>query len=285
MSVVSLKIDDAGTVMDEKSRESRYAVGDRPANPRTAGPALRESEQIDHPEAVRRAQQLRARHELGAPLAELLQPSDRPHRRAPVPASSIAGALAGTGLLLGAMVAPGWVWPVAAVALAGASYGAAWWGLRHAQRAVRSDPTTMVPSPPIDRQAVEALDRLLDEVAPQLSPAAREPLQRLKDTIVRLVGSSFTDASASLTSDDRLYLHECLRRYLPDSLTAYLKVPAGRRDLPLNNDGITATRALCDQLALMEQALNGQEAKVAASAGEALLRQQEFLRAKARHGP
>jgi hypothetical protein len=271
--------------MEEESRESRYAVGDRPANRRTAGPALRESEPIDHPEAVRRVQHLRARHELGPPLGELLQPSDQQHRPAPVPASSIAGALAGTGLLLGAMVAPGWVLPAAAVVLAFAAYGAAWWGLRRARRAAEFDLTTTLSALPIDRQAVDALDRLLDEVAPQLSPAAREPLQRLKDTIVRLVSASRTGGSASLNGDDRMYLNECLRRYLPDSLTAYLKVPAERRELPLNQQGLTATRALCDQLALMQQTLDRHEVKIAVGAGEALLRQQEFLQAKVRHGP
>lgn len=271
--------------MDDESRESRYAVGDGPVNRRTAGAAARESP-LDHPEAVKRAQRLRAQHELGPPLKDLLLPEQKQHRPAPVPASSIAGAFAGTGLLLGAALAPGWILSAAAVVLAGGAFGAAWWGLRRARLAADVGRPAAGPAPQIDRQAIDALDRLLDAVAPQLTAEVIAPLQRLKDTIVRLVGVAHTaDASASLTSEDRLYLHECLRRYLPDSLTAYLKVPAERRDLPLSEGGVTATQALCSQLSLMQQTLDRQEARLASGAGEALLRQQEFLQAKARHGP
>ena len=81
--------------------------------------------------------------------------------------------------------------------------------------------------------------------------------------------------------EDRLYVNECLRRYLPDSLQAYLAVPAGQRALPLA-DGQTAQDLLLGQLTPLHQELLDREAKLAGQASAALLRQQRVRTAKAR---
>ena len=81
--------------------------------------------------------------------------------------------------------------------------------------------------------------------------------------------------------DDALFVRETVRRYLPDSIQASLKIAVQDRSTQVIDDGKTATAMLHDQLALLDMELQTREARLAPLAGEALLRQQRFLAAKA----
>jgi hypothetical protein len=264
--------------MDETPPKSRYVVGQRPVNRRTADLGLLENERL-HPQVQQRTRQLLQRHELGLPLAErLAQTAARPAR---VPAVSVAALIAGTALLpVAALSSNQWLL-AASVAAAAALYGWAWRGIRR-EAQFRAAPIIHA-APLVDTRTLADLDEVLDRVAPELPQAQLEALVALKDTLARVVlATRAAGASDTLTTEDRLYLHECVRRYIPDSLLAYLNVPAEHRNRPLGADGATASEALAGQFALIQQALDEKEAKQAAGAGEALLQQQRFLQAKAR---
>lgn len=264
--------------MDQTPSKSRYVVGTRPVNRRTADPGLRDDEPL-HPQVQQRTRQLLQRHELGLPLtARLAQTAARP---AAVPAVSVAALIAGTALLPVVALSGTWWLRAASVATAAALYGWAWHGIR--REAQRRASLTTHSAPLLDTRTLADLDEVLDRVAPELLEDQRDALVALKDTLTRVVLAARTiGASDTFTTEDRLYLHECVRRYIPDSLLAYLNVPAEHRHRPLGADGATATETLASQLALIQQALDEKETKTAASAGEALLRQQRFLQAKAR---
>ena len=83
------------------------------------------------------------------------------------------------------------------------------------------------------------------------------------------------------TLDDRLYVIESLRRYIPDTLSAYLQVPAAQRTLPGAGDSPSANDLLQSQLALLQSGLAQRAQRLSASAVEAMRRQQRFLQAKA----
>lgn len=267
--------------MDQTPPKNRYVVAPRPVNRRTADPGLLEDEPL-HPQVQQRTRQLLQRHELGLPLTErLAQTAARP---AGVPAASVAALIVGTALLPVAALSSDWWLRAASVAAAAALYGWAWRGIRRAAQ-FRASPITHA-APLVDTRTLADLDEVLDRVAPELPQAQLEALVALKDQLVRVVlGARAAGASDTFTTEDRLYLHECVRRYIPDSLLAYLNVPAEHRSQPLGAGGATAIETLASQLALIQQALDEKEAKSAASAGEALLQQQRFLQAKARREP
>jgi hypothetical protein len=263
---------------DETPPNSRYVVGQRPVNRRTADPGLLKDEPL-HPQVQQRTRQLLQRHELGLPLSERL--AETVALPAKVPAASVAALIVGTALLPVAALSSGWWLRAASVAAAAALYGRAWHGIRREAQS-RASPTTHA-APLVDTSTLANLDVVLERVAPELLQAQLAALVALKDTLARVVlAAQAAGASDTFTIEDRLYLHECVRRYIPDSLLAYLNVPAEHRNRPLGADGATATEALASQLALIQQALDEKEAKSAASAGEALLQQQRFLQAKAR---
>ena len=263
--------------MDETPPKNRYVVAQRPVNRRTADPGLLEDEHL-HPQLKQRTRQLLQRHELGLPLAErLAQAAASPAR---VPAASVAALIGGTALLPVAALSSPWWLRAASVAAAVALYGWAWHGIRR-EAQLRASPTAHA-APLVDTRTLADLDVVLERVAPELPQAQLEALVALKDKLARVVlAARAVGASDTLSIEDRLYLHECVRRYIPDSLLAYLNVPAEHRNRPLGTDGATATDTLASQLALIQQALDEKDAKCAAGAAEALLQQQRFLQAKA----
>ena len=88
-------------------------------------------------------------------------------------------------------------------------------------------------------------------------------------------------ATQALTApDDSLFIREAIRRYIPDSIQACLKVPLTDRETRVIDDGKTAMAMLHAQLSLLNAQLQQREARLSQLAGEALLQQQRFLAAK-----
>ena len=83
---------------DPDSPDNRYVVGTAPVNRRTADPRLLE-QAPEPPLLAERARQLRQRHELGAPLADLVESGKGHTNPAAVPGTAVGGLVAGTALL------------------------------------------------------------------------------------------------------------------------------------------------------------------------------------------
>jgi hypothetical protein len=273
--------------MNDDSSESRYAVSDRPVNRRTAPPSWSEPAPAS-PEVLKRVQQMHSRHLLGVPLAEVIAAQADAPTQARVPASSIACVIAATAFLPVAALAGSWLFKMAAGVGAISLYATAWWAARRAHRQWAAQQSLPMPSnaPGVDPRALQALDDVLDAVSTELPGELFQQLLALKNALGRAVKAARSaGVSEYCTMEDHMYLHECIRRYLPDSLLAYLRVPAGKRGDALGDEGVSAVQALSNQLALIQAELDRLEGKIAASAGQALLLQQRFLQAKARRSP
>lgn len=240
--------------------DSRFAVCPRPVNRRTAARVAGVAHEDDSA-ARRRGEQLQKRHAAGASLRGLAK---RPQPTAALRQRTLVLALAGTGALTSTLFAPVWL----ALPAAGLLFGAAWWSARG--RAAQD------PAPAVDAADLRALDALIESSLPQLSETLQQDLRVLKQGLGQALASGADDPQ------DRLYLRECVRRYLPDSLKAYILVPAPRRAQPLGASALSADEALRQQFALMQSKLDAFSARQETLAGEALLRQQRFLEAKSR---
>lgn len=264
--------------MDNDDRNARYVVGLSPVNRRTADP----QRLLNEPEpahVLERARQLRRRHEMGAPLGDLLKVTESSALRPPVPGLAIAALVVGTALLplaaLSGSLAAGATLGAASVVL----LGIAVWRIAGSRRAS----TSLRPAPFVDARSLAALDKILDDAAPELDDALLKQLMQVKDALLRVVElERSTDASGSFDSEDRLYLRQCIKRYLPDTLLAYLMVPAPHRRHALDQAGATPAQALASQLALIRQTLERLEALGVVAASEPLMRQERFLQAKSR---
>jgi hypothetical protein len=260
--------------------DPRYISADGPVNLRHA----RRQEMAATPmseEALARVQRVHARHLLGAPLQAQLQAAV-PATQRPTHAVQIGGAIGATFgvvlLLLGAiqssivMAIPG------AVLLVGALATLAWWSRqRVAPRALGSA------APLFDDETLRRFDGALDRAAAEVGEGPSQQLLKLKESLVRIGRHAATVATDEhFTLDDRMYLLECLRRYIPDSLEAYLRVPATQRRSAAVGQGESAEALLLRQLALLQADVDRREEALGRSATEGLQRQHRFLEAKRR---
>ncbi|MEY3251375.1 MAG: hypothetical protein RL227_348 [Pseudomonadota bacterium] len=263
-----------------KDEDPRYISADGPANPRHARhepvPPARVSE-----EALARVQRVHARHLLGAPLQVQMRAAAPAMRQTthPVQIGSVIGAAAGgVVLLLGAIQSsPSVVVPGAALLAAGLAT-LAWWSRRHpVSRALGAA------APLFDDETMNRFDTALEEASAALDEPQCQQLLALKGSLVRIgtrAASVATDEHFTL--DHRMYLLECLRRYIPDSLQAYLRVPASQRHSTFADQGDSAATLLSRQLSLLQDEVDRREEALGRSATEGLRRQQRFLEAKRR---
>lgn len=134
----------------------------------------------------------------------------------------------------------------------------------------------------------QKLDTLLENLAAQSPPDTLEQLVEklvdLKASVMRcatLLIADYADG-ACFVGENHFYVGEAVRRYIPDTITACLQVPAkDRASLVLENNQ-TAMDLLHAQLALIAHELGLRETDLSQAAGEDLLRQQRFLAAKTR---
>ena len=111
--------------------------------------------------------------------------------------------------------------------------------------------------------------------------ATVDTLCQLKDTLNRCALLLADGAIQALAApDDSLFIRGVIRRYIPDTIQACLKVPAADRETRVIDDRKTATTLLHAQLALLDTQLQQRAARLSQFAGEALLQQQRFLAAK-----
>ena len=260
--------------------DPKYASAARPVNRRTAP-----REAIPpQPAPVRVQQQLlstQARQLLGAPLARQLGQQSSHRSGTPLGPHHAVLALAPLAIVAGAWIA----WQhshISGLAVGGAMVvaGAAalMWALRARRRA--QPLAGAAPAGPVfDVQALARLDRVLELLAPDVPADTLARLVGIKSTLVRMAPLLATaTANEHFTVDDRLYIAECVRRYLPDSLQGWLQVPAHLRA----SGSPTPQMLLDEQLGLLQTELTRREQKLGRGAAEQLLQQQRFLKAK--HG-
>lgn len=269
--------------MNEPQGKGKFAVSNGPVNRRTAAAAQRAEQPHQAPVVLSRLKAAQAKHRLGASLAQRFSsgaamPGSQHKANGTLVVQAIGCTLGVTGIFLGIIQS---TWPVAAIGAA-TVLGLGTWMLVERQRARQRVPlpagnlTTWIES-----EHLERLDALMEQLAKESSQSTVDALCQLKDTLSRcatLLGDGATQAWAA--PDDSLFIREAIRRYIPDSIQACLKVPAGDRERRVIEDGKTAVVLLHAQLTLLNTQLQLREARLGQLAGEALLQQQRFLAAK-----
>lgn len=256
-------------------RRPKYVVGDRPVNRRTAA---RLAPAAPAPLPAATTQKLRlvqARNRIGPPLEEQLGAARRIGVQK-VSARTVAGGMVAACGGLGLFFA--WLHgSVPAAGVAAAALLAGGWLARPAA----GIPLEVDAGPVLDPAAVRAFDDMLEKIAPELSPGIAQALADCKDLMLRIARHpAALGVDEHFRLEDRLFVNECLRRYLPDSLQAWFSLPPQQRDQAVAGSE-SPERLLLAQLELLRGQLEQREAALGRSAAEALLRQERFLRAKA----
>ena len=279
---------------------NRYAKSSRPVNLRTAARLQQPvaDEALVHPKVEQRIAAQRAKNRLGAPLADLLaqqlnrlQPAQGGRLQQQPPGLLVIGgvmlaAAAGVAMLLGGIQQSWMVAAAGAIGLLG-GIGLVLAGRRRARLADGALATAGSTTAPLWSQAsIAAFDQAVDALAAVLPVEAASHLSAIKLQLARIhqqINSRATTADEFFTMDDRLYLGELVRRYLPDTLQSYLAVPEAQREAAIAGQTVpaTATSLLLNQLLLLRCEMDKKEAKLAQSRAESLLRQQRFLESKA----
>ena len=265
--------------------DPRYASAKGPVNRRTA-PRETPTAAPVHTRVQRQLQHTQARQLLGAPLSRQL--TQQASRRSARPTGARHAVL---GLAPIAGLAGAWLlWQPAgptAIAAGGAllvgGACAALWAWRDSRRAQQAAGMAMPAGPVFDPQALARLDQVLELLAPQVPSETLARLVGIKSALLRMAPLlAQVQVSEHFTPDDRLYIGECVRRYLPDSLQGWLQVPAHLRALADEAGGPSAQALLDQQLALLQAELLKREQKLGRGAAESLRQQQRFLSDK--HG-
>lgn len=186
---------------------------------------------------------------------------------------NIAGCCLGAvGLLLlfTGVIGPGWPLIVAGLYAAGAI---GWPRSTLAETAANSELSA--------DQLVQQLDTLVTQVAKGLPAAALESLRSIQHTLAELLPRlrALKDSNA-LSAQSAFTIQETLRRYLPDMLTSYLRLPSAFARLQPLKDGRTAAQTLTEQLQLLDSSLQRIAAEAFAGDAQALIESGRFLQQK-----
>ena len=269
--------------MHPPDEDSHLISGEGPVNLRTASrqkPSVDASRQDPSSPLRERIERVHTRNRFGVSLVEHLSVT-RVATQKPASGAQIAwGVLAACGgvlVLLGAIQS---LTVLMATGVAIAGCGALGWKIVHDRS--RTAELSGVGAPPpflLDAVSLAAFDAALEKSAAQLDEENATRLLTIKDAFKRM-GNQVAAHDEHFTVEDRMYLRECLRRYVPDSVQAYLRVPAAQRNEALLNDQPCAQIALLLQLDLLLEEIRLREKKLGRSAAEVLARQQRFLASK-----
>ena len=268
--------------MNPSEEDRRLVSGEGPVNLRTALKQKHAADSLQrapHAHLQERIARVHTRNRFGAPLADQL--ASQASAQKPTTALQIAcGVLAACGGILALLGAIQSLMLLLAAGIVLAGCGALGWKITHdrahtvgtsspgAQSALLLDPASLA-----------AFDTCLEKAAAELDEENASRLLAIKASLQRM-GHQVTAQDEHFTTEDRLYLRECLRRYIPDSVQAYLRVPALQRDQILLSDQPCAQTALGQQLDLLNAEIQLREKKIGRSAAEGLASQQRFLASK-----
>lgn len=178
--------------------------------------------------------------------------------------------MAGLLLLFAGVIGPGWPLIVLGLYAAGVL---GWPRNRLAEAAVNSEVSA--------DKLVQHLDRLVNRVAKGLPDAALALLRNIQATLEELLPRlrALKDSGA-LSAQSAFTIQETLRRYLPDMLAGYLKLPPAFARLQPLKDGRTAAQALTEQLRLLDDSLKQIAREAYAGDADALIDSGRFLQQK-----
>ncbi len=265
--------------------KDRYASSSGPVNRRTVRQPVVRDEVMPHASFRQRLASAQAQHKLGGLLSQRLRGQIAGDRINPawrqlgqrnvvvVSVAAVCGLVTVLAWLQGEM-AVAWVAGIGllvAVALAS-------WMMRSrrgggALHGAWSDV--------FDAQAVLHLDAVLKRLASEVGDAHLGQLRDMADTLGRMAPLMHnTGVNEYFTQEDHFYVTQCVRRYWPDTLEAYLKVPKNAKALPSEPGGPTPDDLMSAQLDLLLRELKQREQRLLMASANSLQQQHRFLSAK-----
>ena len=130
-------------------------------------------------------------------------------------------------------------------------------------------------------ELAEWMARLVKAVAKGLPANALATLQSIQETLDELLPRlEGLRISGALSQQHAFTVQETLRRYLPDMLSSYLKLPPVFAKMQPLKDGRTAAQTLAEQLQLLDKSLKDISRDAFAGDAESLVISERFLREK-----
>ena len=194
---------------------------------------------------------------------------------------NIAGcclAFVGLVLLFTGVIGTGWPLIVAGLY----AVGVLAWPRKKIVEAEENPDIELAPEVSVDTLA-QQLERLINDVSKRLPEPALASLHSIQTTLADLLPRlRELEVSGALSVESAFTVEETLRRYLPEMLTSYIKLPpAFARTQPLK-DGRTASTTLVDQLQMLDDSLKQVAQEAFAGDAEALVNSGRFLERKLR---
>jgi hypothetical protein len=127
----------------------------------------------------------------------------------------------------------------------------------------------------------DQIRRLVDGVAKGLPREALDVLRSIQHTLAELLPrlNELRDRGV-ISARDSFTVVETVRRYLPDTLAAYLRLPRLYAQMQTLGDGRTASDVLLEQLKILDSSLKDVARSAFAGDAEALITNGKFLQAK-----
>lgn len=259
-----------------------FAVSSGPVNRRLVAPSPHASDDTA-PIVLARLEAAKAKLRLGASLAERLSPLQHRQNGAealgtPEILAVVGATVSAVGLTLGLI--QGAMLVIAVSAFFACVFGVALYLAAKARRQAGGEATTDT-SDLVDFKDIALLDIAMERLAAATPQDTIDRLSDLKAHISRCVALLSSGKGKQVYADeDQMFIRACIRRYLPDSISGFLRVPQKDRDsLPING-GKTALDLLHDQIDMLQTQLQAKEERLTQMAGESLMQQQRFLAAK-----
>ena len=127
----------------------------------------------------------------------------------------------------------------------------------------------------------EQVRKLVDSVARGLPKEALDMLHSIEATLTELLPRLHEMQDRGVISaKDSFTVLETVRRYLPDTLGAYLRLPKFYAQMQTLGDGRTASQILLDQLKVLDSSLKEVAKNAFTGDAEALITNGQFLQAK-----
>jgi hypothetical protein len=179
-------------------------------------------------------------------------------------------AMSGLGLFFGGVVHAYW-WAIVA-----GLYGAGVLGWPRNNLAETAEQTELSAE-----MLAQQVRKLVDSVARGLPKEALDSLHSIQSTLSELLPRLHELRDRGVISGkDSFIVVETVRRYLPDTLAAYLRLPKIYAQMQALSDGRTASETLLDQLRVLDTSLKDVAKSAYAGDAETLVSNGQFLHNK-----
>lgn len=129
----------------------------------------------------------------------------------------------------------------------------------------------------------QQLERLINDASRRLPEPALASLLSIRTTLADLLPRlRELEVSGALSVESAFTVEETLRRYLPEMLTSYLKLPVAFATTQPLKDNRTAAQIIVDQLQMLDESLKQIAQESFAGDVEALVNSGRFLERKLR---